>query len=64
MRTYNLTGLSDAAVARNLNVLFARGRINLAAVLAYLAEVDARRLYLPAGFPSMYAYCVGELHLC
>ena len=64
MRTYNLTGLSDAAVARNLNVLFARGRINLAAILAHLAEADARRLYLPAGFPSMYAYCIGELHLC
>src|SRR5207247_7878427 len=41
----------------------AQERIKMAAVLALLAEVDARRLYLPAGFPSMYAYCVGELHL-
>jgi hypothetical protein len=32
-------------------------------VLAHVAEVDARRLYLPAGYPSMYAYCVGELRL-
>jgi hypothetical protein len=32
-------------------------------VLAYLAEVDSRRLCLPAAYPSMYAYCVGELRL-
>jgi len=29
--------------------------------LSHLAEVDARKLYLPAAYPSMYAYCVGEL---
>src|SRR5437870_1414487 len=30
--------------------------------LAHIAEVDARRLYVPAGFPSMFLYCVHELH--
>jgi 5-methylcytosine-specific restriction endonuclease McrA len=30
-------------------------------MLAHIAEVDARKLYLPAGFSSMYAYCLGEL---
>ena len=64
MRTYDLSRVSDAALVRKLTVLLAEERISMAAVLAYLAEVDARRLYLPAGFPSMYAYCVGELHLC
>jgi len=33
-------------------------------LLADLAEVDARKLYLPAGYPSMFAYCLGELRLC
>ena len=64
MRTYDLSRVSDAALVRKLTVLLAEERISMAAVLALLAEVDARRLYLPAGFPSMYAYCVGELHLC
>ena len=59
MRTYDLSRVSDAALVRKLTVLLAEERISMAAVLAYLAEVDARRLYLPAGFPSMYAYCVG-----
>src|SRR5262249_24599699 len=29
--------------------------------LADLAEFDERRLYLTAGYPSMFAYCVGKL---
>src|SRR5262245_25223767 len=33
-------------------------------MLAHLAEVDERKLYLPAGYPSLYLYCVQELHLC
>jgi len=28
-----------------------------------MAEIDARKLYLPAGYPSMYLYCVGEFHM-
>src|SRR5439155_23674014 len=27
------------------------------------AEFDARKLYLPAAYPSMFAYCIHELHL-
>jgi 5-methylcytosine-specific restriction endonuclease McrA len=30
-------------------------------LLAHIAEVDDRGLYRPAGYPSMFAYCVGEL---
>jgi len=37
--------------------------MNTAEMLAYLAEVDARGLYLPAGYPSMHAYCERELRL-
>ena len=32
-------------------------------MLAFLAEFDERRLYLPAGYESMYAYCLGALHM-
>jgi hypothetical protein len=43
--------------------MVAQERATTAALLAHLAEVDARKLYLPAGFPSMYIYCVEELRL-
>ena len=38
-------------------------RNTTAELLAHIAEVDARRLYVPAGFPSMFLYCVNELRL-
>src|SRR5262249_5785535 len=37
--------------------------VHTARQVALIAEVERRRLYAPAGHPSMYAYCVGELHL-
>jgi 5-methylcytosine-specific restriction endonuclease McrA len=61
MRDYVLTHLTNDVLVRDLTALVARDRETTAALLAHLAEVDARRLYLPAGFPSMHAYCVGEL---
>ena len=63
MKTYSLTHLSDGSLLRDLAALVARDRSITAAILAHLAEVDARKLYLPAGYPSMYAYCVGALGL-
>jgi hypothetical protein len=41
-----------------------RVRGNEAELLADLAEIDARRLYVPAGYPSMHAYCIQVLLLC
>src|SRR5437867_9484149 len=60
---YALSHLSDGTLLRGLTALVAQERTTTAALLAHLAEVDARKLYLPAAYPSMYAYCVGELHL-
>jgi hypothetical protein len=64
MTTYSLSHLSDGALLRDLAALVAQDRATTAALLAHLAEVDARKLYLPAAYPSMYAYAVGELGLC
>jgi 5-methylcytosine-specific restriction endonuclease McrA len=61
--TYCLSHLSDPVLLRELAALVAQDRATTAALLAHLAEVDARKLYLPAAFPSMFAYCVGELKL-
>ena len=63
MSTYSLTHLSDSALLSKLTDLVARDRATTAALLAHLAEVDARKLYLPAAYPSMFAYCVGELRM-
>jgi 5-methylcytosine-specific restriction endonuclease McrA len=63
MPNYVLAHVSDAVLLRDLAALAARDRATTAALLAHIAEVDARRLYVPAGYPSMHAYCVDELRL-
>lgn len=63
MNTYSLSHLSDSTLLRDLAALVAQDRATTAHLLAHIAEVDARQLYLPAAYPSMFAYCLGELHL-
>ncbi|MBI5710487.1 MAG: hypothetical protein HZC42_09320 [Candidatus Eisenbacteria bacterium] len=63
MSRYSLSHLPDPVLLRELATLVARERATTAALLAHLAEVDARRLYAPAGHPSMFSYCVHELRL-
>ncbi len=63
MRAYVLSQLSDRELLRNLTAIVVRDRGTTAEMLAHIAEVDARRLYLPAAYPSMREYCVHELHL-
>ena len=63
MNRYSLTHVSDPDLLRDLRSLLSRERATTAELLAHLAEVDARRLYAPAGYPSMFAWCVEELHL-
>jgi hypothetical protein len=64
MNAYTLSHLTDHDLLHHLAALVVRDRATTAALLAHLAEVDARRLYLPAAYPSMFDYCVHELHLC
>ncbi len=63
MSCFSLTLLADHVLLRELATALAHERASTALVLAQLAEVDARKLYLPAAHPSMYAYCVGALHM-
>ena len=63
MPRYSLSHLTDQALLRDLATLVAQDRNTTASMLAHLAEVDARKLYLPAAYPSMFAWCVGELRL-
>ena len=63
MSAYSLSHLGDRELLRALAALVARERAVTAALLAHIAEVDARRLYLPAAHPSMFSYCVHALGL-
>ena len=61
MSVYSLSHLSDQDLLHGLASAVAGERTGTAVVLAHIAEVDARRLYVPAGFPSMYEYCLRKL---
>ena len=61
MRESMLSRLGDAELLRDLRQIVAQDRSITAALLAHLAEMDSRRLYAPAGYPSMESYCIDEL---
>jgi len=63
MTSYSLKHLADSTLLNNLATLVGQDRITNAALLAHLAEVDERKLYRPAAYPSMFLYCVNELHM-
>jgi hypothetical protein len=63
MTSYVLSQLPDHVLLRDLAALVSQDRTTTAALLAHLAEVDARKLYLPAAHPSMFSYTVRELRL-
>jgi hypothetical protein len=55
--------LADDLLAAGVKSLAARERTATAELIAHLAEFDARRLYLPAGYSSMFVYCRDALML-
>ena len=54
--------ISDQELLRDLKQLIVRDRKLEAELLAHLAEVDARKLYLKEGCSSMFVYCTEVLH--
>ncbi|MFZ5637091.1 MAG: hypothetical protein ACOY82_10975, partial [Pseudomonadota bacterium] len=63
MRAFTLDHLSDDNLLAGLAALVTTDRQTTAAMLAHLAEVEARGLYRPAACSSMHAYCVRVLRL-
>jgi hypothetical protein len=61
---YRLEGLGNDALLAALPVLVQRGNENTADVLAHLADLDERKLFLDLGYPSLFAYCIEALGLC
>lgn len=63
MSTPSRASLSDAALlAQTVRAAGAERRATVDLV-AFLAEADARRLYLGQGSPSLFAWCTGALRL-
>ena len=56
-------GLSDAQLVAEVKRLVRGERDTVAQLIVHLAEMDSRPIHLAAGFPSLYVYCVEELHL-
>ncbi len=63
MSQYSLSHVPDSVLLTDLSKLVDQDRATSARLLAHVAEVDARKLYLPAAYPSMFEYCVRELHM-
>ncbi|MFI5370928.1 MAG: hypothetical protein ACHQ52_05155 [Candidatus Eisenbacteria bacterium] len=63
MKSFSRSYLSDAALLQDFGSRLSLDQSNTAELLATMAEIDVRKLYLPAGYPSMYAYSVGHWHM-
>jgi hypothetical protein len=59
----SLAALTNAELLLEVKALAAGEREATARLIASLAELDARELYLGEGFPSLFAYCTQCLHL-
>jgi 5-methylcytosine-specific restriction endonuclease McrA len=58
-----LESMADEVLLSSLAQIVGRSRDVEAEVVAHIAEVDARRLYLGQGCSSMFGYCTEVLHL-
>jgi hypothetical protein len=58
-----LRDLPDEQLVAHVKTLVEQERSATAALIAALAEMAARRLYLPLGYSSLHQYCVEALHL-
>src|SRR5262249_23118237 len=64
MDRYATSHLSHSALRHDLKTLVARDCSTTAVLLSRMGEFDERQLFLSDGYPSMYAYCLHELHFC
>jgi hypothetical protein len=63
MSCISLTTLSNEQLLLETARLVAAERCATAQLIAYLAEVDRRELYLAQGYSSLFTYCTQALHL-
>jgi len=59
----DLSRCSNRELLSKFSALVEKDRTSTAELLAYMGEIEARRLYVPAGYASMYRFCVGEFQM-
>ena len=62
MDFFSLPRLTESAVRHGLIAKTAEDCRTQAELLAFLGEFEARKLYVPDGYSTMFAYCLGVLH--
>ena len=55
--------LSAPALVNRLELLLTHDRANLTEILVCIGEIESRKHYVAAGYPTMHAYCVGVFHM-
>ncbi len=63
MCRFSRSGLPDHVLLRQSRAHALTERAATAELIADLAEIEARDLFASAAYPSMFAWCMGELHL-
>ena len=63
MNTSSLRHLDRNHLLRDFSALVDRERRDTATLLAYIAEIDRRKLYLEHACPSMFAFCTTRFHM-
>ena len=62
-KTGSLQHLDKNQLLRDFAGLVDQDRRATATMLAYIAEIDRRKLYLEQAFPSMFAFCTKRFHM-
>jgi len=63
MSCYSRSHVTNDCLVHSFTARVTLDRSTTADLLADLGEVDVRKLYSPAGYSSMYLYCVHEFHM-
>ena len=63
METSSLQHVSKGELLRDFSALVDKDRGNAANMLAYVAEIDRRKLYLEHAYPSMFAFCTKRFRM-
>src|SRR5262245_12148671 len=62
MNINSVRSISDEQLLRDVEMAAAHERKSTAQLIALLAEMDTRRLYLQLGYASLFVYCTRCLH--
>lgn len=63
MDSKTLRGFDKGQLLENFSRVVEADRKNTATLIAYIAEIDRRKLYLEHAYPSMFAFCTERFHM-